>query len=165
MFPWNMFPFNEKQNEMNPFGFGGSNSNIDEYVQKMLSQVFSQDGNGPFSQNFMKPLLDQIQQAMPPSFQGQNNQSNDIQMFETFEYIIIRITIKDEDWLDKLKLYHTTNQVFLENTTDPSKQQTITLPAIVQKKGATAVYKEGIIELTLRKKTDMQFTEVDVTKR
>lgn len=82
--------------------------------------------------------------------------------FETHDYVYVRIPIKDEEWIKKLRLYHTTNQLIVEHIPQQEDKHTITLPAIVKKKGASANYKDGILEVKIPKNIDMQFSQIDV---
>ena len=40
----------------------------------------------------------------------------------------------------------------------------IPLPSLVKKKGTTAHYKEGMLEIKIPKNMDLQFSEVDITE-
>ncbi|MBB2481919.1 hypothetical protein H5P36_17230 [Bacillus sp. APMAM] len=66
--------------------------------------------------------------------------------------------------IHNIKIYHTSNQLIIENSSDGNRD-TITLPALVKKKGTTAQYKDEILEVKMPKSVDMQYTEVDVSER
>ncbi|MCJ7841044.1 hypothetical protein MUB24_09045 [Lederbergia sp. NSJ-179] len=155
MFPWNLFPFKMNQDKAPPFEIG--KNNVEDYVQKILSQTFSAfDQDSTNSNDWLRSIFEQ----MPSG----SNQSNGIKLFESFQYIFIHIPVPDDQALERWKVYHTTNQLMIEDLEEPKNSKTITLPALVEKKKTTAVYKNGLLEVILHKKTDMQYTEVGVIK-
>ncbi|GIN73719.1 hypothetical protein J14TS2_41940 [Bacillus sp. J14TS2] len=157
MFPWNLLPFNQNQDKAPPFEIG--KNNVDDYVQKLMSQAFSAfDQNATNSNDWVGSLLKQV-----PSSSGSSS-SNGVKLFESFQFIFIHISVPDEKTLERWKVYHTTNQLIIEDSEVAQNTKTITLPALVNKKKTTAVYKNGILEVILEKKTDMQYTEVGVSK-
>lgn len=161
MFPWNIFPFNNMQNDFIK-QFGAGSEGMEKYMQNLFSQVFSNEGQTTMGQDWLKPLFEQIQQSKPTA---QPTTSIHFNLFETFDEIIVRIEIKDEEWLKNMKIYHTTNKVMIENIPEIGDKEEITLPSIVRKKGAVAIYKDGIVEMKIVKGTDMQYTEVGVMKK
>lgn len=156
MFPWNIFPFNkdlkDSLQKMKP-------EEIDKYVQDIIGKVFPANMRG-----MMNPMdiLNGFQTS--PSQQPASSGNLNSSAFETHDYVFVRIPIKDEDWLKKLRLYHTSNQLILEHIPEHDDKHTITLPAIVKKKGAAANYKDGILEVKIPKNIDMQFSQIDVTE-
>ncbi|GIN59185.1 Hsp20/alpha crystallin family protein [Lederbergia ruris] len=159
MFPWNSFPFNLNQDKAKAPPFEIGKNNVDDYVQKVLSQAFSAFDQGATNSNdWLGSLLKQMPSSTNPS------SSDDVKLFESFQYIFIHITVPDEKILERWKVYHTTNQLIIEDSEAAQNTKTITLPALVDKKKTTAVYKNGILEIILKKKTDMQYTEVGVSK-
>ena len=84
--------------------------------------------------------------------------------FETHDSVFVRIPIKDETMLKELRIYHTANQVILENIPEQDDKHSITLPAIVKKKGSSAKYKDGFLEIKLIKSYDVQYSQIDVTE-
>ncbi|MCM3568838.1 Hsp20/alpha crystallin family protein [Neobacillus mesonae] len=156
MFPWNIFPFNkdmkESMQKMKP-------GEIDKYVQDIIGKAMPDNMRG-----MMNPtdFFNGFQSSAPshPSSTGSLNSS----AFETHDYVFVRIPIKDEEWLKKLRLYHTSNQLILEHIPEQDDKHTITLPAIVKKKGAAANYKDGVLEVKIPKNIDMQYSQIDVTE-
>lgn len=156
MFPWNMLPFNKDtknlMNQMKP-------EEIEKYVQEMMAKMMPQNMQGimnPLSMNSASPL------AQNPS--GSQPSPLDSAVFETHNYVYVRLPIKKEEWLKEIKIYHTSNQMIIENIPDKNDKHTITLPAIVKKKGATAQHKDGMLEIKVPKSIDMQFSEIDITE-
>lgn len=155
MFPWNMFPFNKDMRDslqkMNP-------EEIDKYVQDIIGKVLPANMNGMMNPQEMFKNM-QMPGARQSSTDGLSSSA-----YETHDYVFVRIPIKDEDWVKKLSLYHTSNQLIVANIPKPDDQHTITLPAIVKKKGATANYKDGVLEVKIPKNIDMQYSQIDVSE-
>jgi hypothetical protein len=81
-------------------------------------------------------------------------------VFETHENVFIRIPVEAKQ-LKKLKIYHSLNKCLIYGPwKDPQSPMTIILPAIVKKKGAKAVFREGILEIRLVKAGDWQWNEI-----
>ncbi|MDZ5474631.1 Hsp20/alpha crystallin family protein [Bacillus sp. 31A1R] len=157
MFPWNLFPFNNQMKNMteqiNP-------NNIEGYIQDMMSKMFPQHMEGMNQQTPPNPFFNQNSNTS-----SSNKKSPlDSSVFETHEYVYAMVPIKNEEWLRKLKLFYTSNQLIIEHIPDDRDKQIITLPAIVKRKGATAQYKDGLLEVRIPKNIDMQFSEIDVTE-
>ncbi|WP_374717516.1 Hsp20/alpha crystallin family protein [Neobacillus sp.] len=156
MFPWNMFPFNKNLRDtlqkMKP-------EEIEKYVQDLLEKMM------PNMQGMMNPN-DVFQQFQPSD---SNSHSSAIRInastYETHDHVYIRIPINNHDALKKLRLYHTSNQLIIEHFPEYGEKHTITLPAIVKKKGGEANLKDGILEIRIPKNIDMQYTEIDVTEK
>ncbi|WP_042457483.1 Hsp20/alpha crystallin family protein [Neobacillus dielmonensis] len=156
MFPWNIFPFNKDMKDalqkMKP-------EEIDKYVQDIISKVLPANMGGMMNpQEVFRGFTNQ------PSQGSTNPGKINSAAFETHDYVFVRISIKDEAWIKKLKIYHTSNQLIVEHVPEDGDKNTITLPAIVKKKGATANYKDGILEVKIPKNVDMQFSQIDVTE-
>ncbi|TKC19568.1 Hsp20/alpha crystallin family protein [Robertmurraya kyonggiensis] len=150
MSPWNFSPFNketmQKLKRMQP-------EEVQNYVNEVMGKMFPPEMQG---MNFAK---------------GFNSSSEDstnalsAKVFETLDYVYVMIPIDDEDWLQKMKLYYTSNQLIIEHIPKSEDKQTITLPAIVRKKGSRATYKDGILEIKIPKNIDMQYSEIDITEK
>ncbi|MGG3470113.1 Hsp20/alpha crystallin family protein [Neobacillus pocheonensis] len=156
MFPWNMFPFNKGMKDamknMNP-------EQIDTFVQDLMGKIMPQNMGG-----MMNPqeLINGFQSSglRQPPVDGVLNST----AFETHDFVFVRIPIKSEDWLKQLRIYHTSNKLIVEGIPELEDKHTITLPAIVRKKGAAANYKDGILEIKIPKNIDMQYSQIDVTE-
>lgn len=160
LFPWNMFPFNSDMTklfkQMNP-------QEMEKGIQNMIAQFMPKEWQGMFDHNDM---LSRASSLFPQSNQQSNNPSpTNVQasVFETFDDVYVRIPI-NEEMIHNIKIYHTSNQLIIENSSDGNRD-TITLPALVKKKGTTAQYKDEILEVKMSKSVDMQYTEVDVSER
>jgi HSP20 family molecular chaperone IbpA len=157
MFPWSLFPFNKNSKDMlqkmNP-------DEIDKYVQGIMEKMMPGSMRG-----MMNPQ--DIMNSFQQPFGGQTTQTSTIlnsSAFETHDYVFVRIPLKDEEWLKQLKIYHTSNQLIIEHIPNHEDKHTVTLPAIVKKKGAVANFKDGMLEIRIPKNIDMQFSQIDVSE-
>lgn len=133
---------------------------IDNYVQDIMKKLMPANMQGMMNpqdlmRSFQTPLGQQQQQAASPL------NSN---AYETHDFVFVRIPLKNEEWVKQIRIYHTSNQLIVEGIPDHEDKHTITLPAIVKKKGAVATYKDGILEIRIPKNVDMQFSQIDVTE-
>ncbi|MDQ0214351.1 HSP20 family molecular chaperone IbpA [Oikeobacillus pervagus] len=154
MLPWDWFPTNQtnsnewfkKMNFQTP-------TDVEQYVQSMLEKAATLPNIQP-------------QQAEQAGQNDVNEQSPlQLQVFETFDYIYIRMKIDRSEWFDQIKIFHTANKAIIENIPEMGDRQEILLPQLVRKKGATAQYKDGIMEISFPVGVDMQFTEIDLTEK
>lgn len=155
MFPWNMFPFDKNSQrkflEMKP-------EEIENYVQQMMGKMLQPDIKGMFKpEDWLKGMQ---QQSTTPSDTPTDQLNADI--FETHDFVYVRIPLKS-DWLNKMKLFYTTNQVIIEHIPEFDDKHTVVLPATVKRKGASATHRDGVVELRLPKSVDLQFSEIDIS--
>ncbi len=140
---------------------------INQYVQNAMEQMGSMFH--PSAQNNMNP-----QEFIKP-FHPANRETNSYSsvqkesgigysVYETHDYIFVRIVIEQEEWLQQLRLYHTSHLLIIENIPELGKKHTIPLPALVKKKGSSTQYKEETLEIKIPKNIDMQFTEIDINE-
>lgn len=156
MFPWNVFPFMKgmKQN-MNP-------QEVDSYVQDMMKKMFP--GGFESMMNANSTMGGATPQHTPHQ-SSEQSVSIPAHVFESFEDVYVRFELKDEGLMKKVKIFHTSNQAIIENIPSDGDRQVMTLPCLVKKKGASAHFRDGILEVKIPKSTDMQFTEIDVSDR
>lgn len=153
MFPWNFFPFNKdmknKLQHMKP-------DEIDQFIKGILGNVMpAQSGTT------MNPQ-DTVNHYRPQPSQQANPLNSTA--FETHDSVFVRIPIKDESLLKKMRIYHTANKLMVEHIPEQDNKHSITLPAMVKKKGSSAKYKDGILEIKLIKSYDIQYSQIDVTE-
>ncbi|HWJ76728.1 MAG TPA: Hsp20/alpha crystallin family protein [Niallia sp.] len=159
MFPWNLFPFNKDSNnkldQMKP-------QDIQKYVQEMMAKLMpdSLQNMNPESmfQNFSTP--NNSHANMPHS----NKDKFNYLVFETHHHVYVRIPILDPIWLDHIKIFYTSNQLIIQHIPKLEDKHTITLPAIVKRKGSAAIYKDDVLEIRIQKNIDIQYSEIDVTE-
>ena len=137
---------------------------INQFVQSMMNKMFQTS-----LPNMMNLNQDEFMKGFHP-FQDINgtsrNQSKKLQfsIFETHDDIFVRIVIESEEWLKALKLTHTSNLLIIEHIPEHEDSQKIPLPTLVKKKGTTAQYKDGMLEVKIPKNIDLQYSEVDITE-
>lgn len=155
MFPWNLLPFDRNSQkkflEMKP-------DEIEKYVQQMMGKVFQPNMN-----SMLKPeewLRDMEKNSKAP-MEPVNTIKAEI--FETHDYVFIRIPLKSEEWLKQMRLFYTSNHVIIEHIPEDTDKHTLILPATVKRKGAAASHKDGVLELRLAKQSDLQYSEIDLS--
>jgi HSP20 family molecular chaperone IbpA len=161
MFPWNFFPFSKeaqsKLQKMNP-------EEMNQYIQKMINNIFQSSTNtNPLQpEEFMKGFHPfQSNTDQPSSVQ---DSSLDYSVYETHNFIFVRIQLESEEWLKQMKLYHTAHLLILEHIPEYGNKHSIQLPSLVKKKGTTANYKDGMLEVQIPKNIDFQYSEIDITE-
>lgn len=156
MFPWNQFPFNN--NDFKNLLQNLKPDEMNKYIQGMIETTIPSNMKG-----MMNPFdlmnHSQTRQEQRASVAPLNSTS-----FETHDYVYVRIPLKNDDWVKKVHIYHTSNQLIVEQIPHAEDKHTITLPAIVKKKGAVAHYKDGMLEVRIPKNVDLQFSQIDVTE-
>ena len=156
MFPWNIFPFNKDMKDsmknMKP-------EEIENFVQDLMRKIMPQNMMGMMNpQDLMNGFQSSVSQQ--PQMTGVLNSS----AFETHDFVFVRIPLKSDEWLKQIRIYHTSNKLIVEHIPEQEDKHTITLPAIVRKKGAAANYKDGVLEIKIPKNIDMQYSQIDVTE-
>ncbi|WP_071394519.1 hypothetical protein [Bacillus tuaregi] len=158
MFPWNLFPFDKniqsKMKNMKP-------EEVNQYVQSMLGKVFQ----SPFPNQMTLQDMMKHAQVFPQAQDDDTTVEAPIQhsVFETHDFIFVRIIIESEDWLTRLKLSHTSHLLLLEHIPENGQKHSIPLPSLVKKRGTTAHYKDQTLEIKLSKEIDTNYAEVNVT--
>ena len=154
MFPWNFFPFSKemqaKLQRMKP-------EEINQFVQNMMNKMFQ--STSPHSMNMNPEVL--FRRVQEPA---KANSKLHYTIFETHDDIFVRVEIESEEWLQAMKLTHTSNLLILEHIPGWDDTHKIPLPSLVKKKGTTAHYKDGMLEIKIPKNMDLQFSEVDITE-
>jgi hypothetical protein len=156
MLPWNNFPFNE---EMKKMLHNKGSTDIDQYVQDMITKMLPQNMDRMLNpQTWMKGDAPFHQDSQPyPSEDGLQ-----AAIFETHDFVFIRIPIKDESWLRDIKIFHTSHELFIENAPSLEEKNTYTLPVPVRKKGATANLKDSILEIRIPRSIQTQISEISI---
>ena len=160
MNPWNiLFPF---QKYMKNFTGSHSAKDMEEYMSTMLKNL----QNGDFGQ-----MMNTAADANSTTNQNNTNHTSGTQqgklnatIFETHSDIFVRISIENSDLLKNIRIVHTSNLLIVEGLPELTDRSTYTLPAIVKKKGSTAIYKDGALEIKLPKINDLQYSEINITE-
>lgn len=117
MIPWGAFPFND---EFKKITEGMKSGNVQSYVDEMMKKFnVAQFGDSPMNEK------------TPPSFEQAEQKAN---VFETFDYVYIRLELPSEVSLDQLRIFHTSNQAIIENLHEEERRKVIILPCLVKKK-------------------------------
>lgn len=144
MFPWNLFPFNEdmmkKFKTMQP-------ENIEKYVQQMINEMI------PKERQQMQWMTNQQANKTEETTQLKHT------VFQTHEDIYVIIPIKDRQTVQDLKIFHTANELIIDHI---EGKQSISLPSLVRKKGARAIYKDGLLEIKIPRSVDRQISEISI---
>ncbi|GER68247.1 hypothetical protein BpJC7_23890 [Weizmannia acidilactici] len=148
MFPWNMFPFNE---EMSQLMKNIPLPHMDEQMKQALSQWKQWSG----------ALKGQGEHGQQPATGG-SSFSSEMEVFETFDFIFIRVPIREKTWLSQLKILHTSHKAILKNIPEQGEERVIPLPSPVLRKGTAAKYRDGILEIRFIKKAENEITEVGI---
>jgi hypothetical protein len=133
---------------------------IENYVQQMMGKMLQPNMQGMLKPEEWLKGMQQQNSAEPVN----PNTGLKADMFETHDFVFVRIPLKDEALLKQMKLFYTSNQVIIEHIPDLSDKHTLVLPATVKRKGAAANYRDGVLELRLQKIVDMQYAEIDISK-
>ncbi|WP_018662220.1 Hsp20/alpha crystallin family protein [Heyndrickxia acidiproducens] len=154
MFPWNTFPFNQDVSE---FMKNMQLPNMDEQMSQAFSQWMPEQWKEMFGQNgesgAQGPASDTGQAEADPVI---------IDVFETLDFIYVRVRVQQKEWLEQLKIFHTSHKAILKHIPAEGDEQEIQLPSPVLRKGTTARYQDGILEVRFVKKAENQMTEIDI---
>lgn len=158
MNPWNiLFPF---QKYMKNFNGANQMKDMDEYMSKFVANL--QNGDLGQMMNAASSSNQQQETDNPQQETAQNKLAASI--FETHSDVYVRIPIEDRAHMKHMKIYHTSNLLIAEGIPELPDRNTYTLPAIVKKKGSTALYKDGTLEIKLHKMNDLQYSEINITE-
>ncbi|MBS4222050.1 Hsp20/alpha crystallin family protein [Lederbergia citrea] len=152
MIPWGMFPFNDQIKKMTE---QMNNGDVHSYVQEMMKKLVPSPMET--TQNPFNTERTQSQPSSQTDFQ--------VNVFETFDDVFVRISLPADVSLENMKIFHTSNQAIVENMQEKGSRKVITLPCLVKKKGATAQVKDGILEIKIPKSDDLQFTEISISEK
>lgn len=131
---------------------------IEKYVQQMMGKMLQPNMKGMLKpEEWLKDMQKNSNDSMKPA------NSINAEMFETHDFVFVRVPLKEEAQLKQMKLFYTSNQVIIEHIPDFSDKHTLVLPATVKRKGAAANHKDGVLELRFPKITDLQYSEIDIS--
>ncbi|WP_409302635.1 Hsp20/alpha crystallin family protein [Peribacillus sp. SCS-155] len=138
---------------------------VQSFINQIFSQVIPETMQQLMDQNLNNMTTPQAQASPnnPPQPNSLQNNTN-AEVFETHSLVYVRIPVTNTDLMDDIRVFHTTNQCIIEGLPEKGKKHVITLPALIRKKGSTAKYKNGTLEIRLIKNSDDQLSEIDVTE-
>lgn len=162
MNPWNiLFPF---QKYMKNFSSSPQAKDMEKYMANMFSNIqnseSSEDNKANRESNF-NSIFDHFS-----SDEKKNDCLSPLKatIYETHSDIYIRFPVKEAACIKNLKICHTSNTSIIEGYPNEDDRHVLTLPAIVKKKGGSAQFKDGILEIKLPKTNDLQYSEINVTE-
>ncbi len=107
MFPWNLFPFNkETQNKLQQM----KPEDINQYVQNamgQMSKMFHPSAQGDMNPQELFKSFQTAENETRSHSSEQKESSIQYSVYETHDFVFVRIVIEQEEWLQQLKLYHT----------------------------------------------------------
>ncbi|MEH7500448.1 Hsp20/alpha crystallin family protein [Neobacillus drentensis] len=134
---------------------------INNYVQDIMGKIMPANMKGVMNP---QEMFQGFPSSVSPHPQEPSRGILNSTAFETHDFVYVRIPIKREEWVKQLRIFHTSNQLIVEHFPHHDDKHTIILPAIVKKKGATATFKDNMLEVKIPKNVDMQFSQIDVTE-
>jgi len=134
-------------------------NDIDKYVQNMISNMFPKDMDGMLNpQEWLKGV-----QSFTNDQPSSHKESNlNVIVFETHDFVFLRIPIKEDHWLREIKIFHTSHEAIIEHIPSPGDKHIVKLPAAVRKKGAVATYKEEVLEIRIPRSVQTQISEIEI---
>ncbi len=152
MFPWNLFPKN--QNQMPDWMKFLNQPGMEKQMEQLFSMLSPDQLGGMINQQFKS--------SPEPDEQTVVHSKHSVDILETHDYLFIRIPIK-EDHLPNVKVYHTSTKLLLSGLPpDPEEKHSFHLPAPVKKKGAKSSYRDEILEITLFKVNESNYSEISI---
>ena len=140
-----------------------SHNEVDKYVQEMITKMFPKHLEGMMNPHeWIKEIQNSQQDQQQPQAKRENTLEASI--FETHDFVFLRIPIKDQIWLREMKIFHTSNEAIIENIPDHADKHTFLLPVSVRRKGATANHKDGVLEIKLPRSIQSELSEIDVSE-
>ncbi|MDQ0243108.1 HSP20 family molecular chaperone IbpA [Bacillus fengqiuensis] len=153
MFPFGKFPYHKY---MDQFLKQMNTKGMDEHTQNLLSSAFSGSMSDFFKNHDFFRSVQENDSASPSS------RKLDSHIFETLDQCIVQIKIPDKSILQHLKIFHTPYQCIIEWFDGELHREEIRLPSSVRRKGTTAIYRSGILEIKMPKYPHMPMSEIDV---
>lgn len=153
MFPFGKFPHHKY---MDQFLKQMSTNGLDEYAKKMMSSAFSGTMSDFFKNHDFFKSAQENGSSSPPTRKLNSH------VFETLDECIVQIKISDKSILQQLKIFHTPYQCIIEWFDGEPHREEIQLPSSVRRKGTTAIYRNGILEIKMPKYPHMPVSEIDV---
>ncbi len=142
MFPWSML---SKNNQMNDWMKKINDTGIEQNFEKIFSR---------FTNDSLKMDVNSTEQS---------NHATQLEMFETNEFVFIKIPLTDRQALDKLKISYGFNKLFVEGLVENGEKQVLLLPAVVRKKEAEVYFQDSLLEIKLPKHLDTHLVDIDLS--
>ncbi|GGH87717.1 hypothetical protein JOD43_004033 [Pullulanibacillus pueri] len=138
---------------------------IKSYIESFKKPFMN--GQMPNNEEIQRLVMDSVDQFLPEFLRGktsaQNQQPNeDYQVFETHDFVIARLPLKQEAHHPP-KLLMDTYHLYIQGLPNNDKELTIKLPAPIRPKNAKAELKNGILEVRMQKRGPEPMSEISVT--
>lgn len=130
------------------------NNDIQKFVQQVVEESISSSMENA-------KTMEHLQVESEEDHKPANDSLNAI-TFESHDHVYVKVLIKNEEDLRNLKIYHSSNQVIIEGIPTIDHRHVITLPSLVKMKESVSEYRNQFLQIQMRKRNDLQFTEVDV---
>lgn len=141
-----------------------SQEELTKYMEGMFGKIFSPDTAELFNWNDVINNMGAPQGGNTSTASSSSATSGSLsyELFETHHFIFIRIPIEHNEWLERIRIFHTANELYIENIPGKTDKHTVSLPTMVKRKGTKTQYKEQILEIQLEKVSDHQYAEINV---
>lgn len=167
--PYDPVQMNEKLRDML---MRGDTTELPTYIQELLTQSIAtpitrtilaplaQSLAAPLSQYFSNPMFQNVKSEPVVQDEPAGKVSNSLnpQLFEILGFVVIRTQIPDDVNQENIKVSISTTHVTIKG--DPSgSDHIIPLPPGAKKEGATAVFKDGILEIRIPKENEASVSD------
>ncbi len=142
MFPWSML---SKNNQLNDWMKKINETGIEQNFEKIFSR---------FSNDSLKMDVNSAESQPAPTV---------AEMFETNEFVFIKIPVPSKQMLEQLKISYGFNKLFIEGLPESNEKRTLLLPAVVRKKEAEVYFQDCLLEIKLPKHLDTHLVEIDLS--
>jgi HSP20 family protein len=160
-----MFPLNwffSKENLPNDWMKQFNPADVEHFIQEIMKKTIPSDWQQT------TPFSSQFENQDPPSTEKEVSPSSPppipIEVFETFDYVFLRLRLKEE-WLQHLKIHHTSQKAIIYNVPEMGQRQEVILPALVKRKGTKAEFQDGILEICFLRMEDWQISEIHLPNK
>jgi HSP20 family molecular chaperone IbpA len=130
----------------------------ENFIQAPKKTIFS---NNDFSwlENY---IHDMVSESLPrPSKETNSRSKTKSTIFETHDYIIVKVNLADNIEPEHVKIYHYANQLKLEGLSNGSHTM-VQLPAQGRYHGSKAIIRNGILEIRIPKETNETYRQIRV---
>ncbi|RST72022.1 hypothetical protein D4T97_017325 [Siminovitchia acidinfaciens] len=148
---------------------GYFNNDIQKYVQDVMEKsIASSIKNAKLMESaYMDMGDDEEQVIIEPETKEHGKQESahgslQATTFESLDHVYVKVLLTDTSQLSNLKVYHNSNQLILEGVPNQDDRHVITLPSIVTPKDSISEYRDPFLQIKMRKRNDLQFTEIAV---
>ncbi|GAE24854.1 hypothetical protein JCM9140_813 [Halalkalibacter wakoensis JCM 9140] len=145
-------------------------SGIDDYVQNMLSQYLGNMTNPNEQQEQREePANQEVVGSQPNSNRSKPNPTLSLvtiepNVIEIHGFIIIQLEIPDYEDINHVTIEYNTTKVIISGF-HQHDSITIKLPSLVRNKAGKALYKDGILEISLAKQEEEFMNQLSIKRK